>query len=77
MTSFVAIYRGKSIADARLIAVSADPTLVARISENLLDNKASFADPVVQTLEGGRRAALRLVVDEARKAEGEDEDRIS
>ncbi len=69
MTSFVAIYRGKSIAEAQLIAVSADPNLLARISENLLENQASFADPVVQTLERGRRAALRLVVNEARRTE--------
>ncbi len=66
MTSFVAIYRGQSVAEARLIAVSADPNLVSDVSIRLLQNTPAFnQDPVIETFENGRRAALRLIEREA------------
>ena len=61
MTTFVAIYRGPTVAEARLIAVSADPALVADVSNRLLHEDSQDADPVIQRLESGRRAALRLI----------------
>ena len=61
MTTFVAVYRGASIAEARLVAVSADPSLVADVSDRLLHEGSHDADPVIQRLENGRRAALRLI----------------
>jgi hypothetical protein len=64
-TSFVAVYRGDTIAVARLIAVSADPTLVSDVTSRILQEQLrEETDPVVATLEQGRRAALRLIKQE-------------
>ena len=64
--SFVALYRGPTISSARLIAVSADPELAAQVSARLLDQTdEAERDPVVVTLERGRRAALRAIKREA------------
>jgi hypothetical protein len=61
-TSFVALYRGATVSSARLIAVSADPELAAQVSARLLDLPGDGErDPVVVTLEQGRRAALRAI----------------
>ena len=69
MTTFVALYRGDTIAGARLIALSADPTLVADVSGRLLQERtAAMADPVVEQVERGRKAALRLIKQEATNA---------
>ena len=61
-TSFVALYRGESVSAARLIAVSADPALVADVTTRLLESPPSgAADPALRPLERGRRAALRVI----------------
>ena len=44
MTTFVAVYRGTSVHDARLLAVSSDPLLVARFANELLEDKADDTD---------------------------------
>jgi hypothetical protein len=66
VTTFVAIYRGSTVAEARLVAVSADPALVADVSGRLLQRPLDeTADPVIGSLERGRRAALRMIKREA------------
>ena len=66
MTSFVAIYRGQTVGSARLIAVSANPGLVAEVSSKLLeDARHNDGDEVLEALDGGRRAALTLVAQKA------------
>lgn len=73
--SFVALYRGASVGDARLVAVSADPEIVRDFAERLLSEEpgpAAEPDPVERALEGGRRDAIRLVRDEAADAERDD-----
>ena len=71
--SFVALYRGPTITEARLIAVSADPGVVARVAAQLLRTTAGPADapesdPVLGAFERGRRRALHEVVREAHEA---------
>jgi hypothetical protein len=66
MTSFIALYRGETISSASLIAVSADAGLVSDVSTRLLGAKpAEEGDPVLVSIERGRRAALRLIKREA------------
>ncbi len=60
-TTFVALYRGKSVADAKLVAVSADPSLVADVTARMLSKPAPAGDPAVACLERGRRDALRVI----------------
>ena len=71
-TSFVAIYRGLSVSDARLIAVSADPQLVADVSSRILqdDRADEEPDPVIAPINRARRRALSLVHKEANDARG-------
>ena len=67
MTTFVALYRGETVASAKLVAVTADPGLVADVSSRLLEGPPApmQGDPVLAGLERGRRAALRLIRKEA------------
>ena len=64
-TSFLAIYRGRTVADAKLVAVSADPQIVSEVAARLLKHpdeaEDSEDDPVLAAVERGRRRALRLV----------------
>jgi hypothetical protein len=68
-TTFVALYRGRTVSSAHLVAVSNDPHLIADVSARLLTHQQDEeADPVVARLERGRRAALRLMRKEAADA---------
>ncbi len=67
MSTFLALYRGHTVADARLVAVSADPHVVADFAGRLLEQPLApedVADPVRVEIEEGRRGALRLVAGE-------------
>lgn len=62
MKSFIALYRGKSVAEARLVSVSADPDLVATVTQALISqDRASSDDEALRAVEEGRRRALRLI----------------
>ncbi len=61
MTTLIAIYRGDSIASARLVYVSADPVLAADIATRLLGDHPASPDPAVAAVEQGRRQALRVI----------------
>lgn len=66
MAIFVALYSGASVGEAKLIAVSVDPDLVAEVSARLLkETEPGDADSVVAKLEMGRRKALRCARKEA------------
>jgi hypothetical protein len=65
MATFIAIYRGETIAGARLIALSANPDLVADVSARILqEHPGQDADPAIACIEQGRRAALHLIKQE-------------
>ncbi len=66
MTSFVAIYYGQTVADAKLIAVSADLSLVEDVSARLLNREIDEHDQIISRLENGRRNALKIINREAR-----------
>lgn len=66
MVSFLALYRGRSVGAAELVAVSTDPELVGRFADELLDQKAGAADdPVIDAIREAERRGLRVVRDEA------------
>jgi hypothetical protein len=61
-TAFVAVYRGPTVASARLVAVSSDPRLVADVASRLLrEPSADGDDPATTSIDRGRRAALRVI----------------
>jgi hypothetical protein len=72
MTTFLAVYRGESIASAKLVAVSADPDIVSDVATRLLKcitpDDGADEDPVLATIEHGRRQALRLIARDERRA---------
>ena len=64
-TTFLALYRGEQVAGSKLLALSADPALVAEFAERLLRETFEVdADPVVGALDSGRKRALELVRDD-------------
>lgn len=70
MTTYVAIYRGQTVSDSRLIALSADPDLVADVTTRILSERSEEnSDPIVESVESGRRKALQLIKQEAMNAE--------
>ena len=73
MTTFLALYRGKTIASAKLIATTVDPVLCGIVAEQLLGERlAHGGDPVLGSLARGRRAALRLIQREATRVDVDD-----
>ena len=67
-TTFIAVYRGPTAAEARLLAVSADERLVQDVLARLLrEPPEGNADPAVRALDEGRRRALRAVVSMGKK----------
>ena len=66
MASFVALYRGETIAAAKLVAVSAEPRLVRDLATRILaEPEDEEPDAALQELERGRRRALQLVKSES------------
>jgi hypothetical protein len=55
MTNFIALYRGPSVTEARLIAVSSEPQIVDRFLRELAGVEASE-----ERDESGERESLRI-----------------
>ena len=58
---FVVLYSGKTLNDARLVAVSRDPALVRLAAEVALSETRVPRDPVTAPLERGRRESLKAM----------------
>ena len=72
MTTFLAIYRGDSVASAKLVAISADPALVARTVSALRDEAQRFTeDHVLNTMEIAKHSALELIEEELKEDDNE------
>lgn len=65
MQTYLALYRGRTMASAKLVTVSAHPDVVAEFAERLLELPTRNDDPVVEAVDSGRRDALKLVRDVA------------
>lgn len=63
-TTFIALYRGRTPSDARLIAVSAEPELVAIVVGNLLRSAPRAAEPILTPMERGRHRTLLSIARE-------------
>ena len=72
MSTFVALYRGGTVAEARLVAVSAQEELVVLVAEHLLKSQvlapAVSTDPVLRSLAESRTALLARIASELREA---------
>jgi hypothetical protein len=66
LATFLALYRGESIGASKLIALTADPNVVADFAARMLaEPEEPEPDPILHELEHGRRRALELVKGEA------------
>ncbi len=64
MPDYLALYRGDRLAAAKVVAVSADPSVVRQFAARLLSEaNQQEPDAVIRELAQGRRRALRLVRD--------------
>ncbi len=69
MSTFIALYRGPSVSEARLVAVSSDAGLIRDVATRLIgpsseDDEAS-TDPVIRSIDQGKRSALKRILREA------------
>lgn len=72
MSTFLALYRGRTVGEASLVAVSVDPELVREFAARLLEGQADpRVDPVIECIRDGRLRALRLVTEEEEIADAE------
>jgi hypothetical protein len=63
-TSFLALYRGDTVASSKILALTADHQIVQDFAERLLKEPLEADEDLVNTcLEGGRRSALTLIKD--------------
>jgi hypothetical protein len=60
-STFIAVYRGRTASDARLVAVSSDPNMVSIVVGQILadQNDRSGDDPVVDPIDRARRLIQR------------------
>jgi hypothetical protein len=65
MVSFVALYRGKSLADSELVGVSNDPHLVGEVASTILQNQRPSSDPAMAAVSDGKRRALQIIKNES------------
>jgi hypothetical protein len=69
LATFIAVYRGKTVGEAEIIAVSADPHLVAQVTAQMLeivpDASGEEPDPALTALRQGRHRALHIIRQEA------------
>ena len=61
MISFLALYRGSTLDNAQLVAVSTNGKIIGAFAERLLAEQNSEADLALRALQDGRRQALRLI----------------
>ncbi len=70
MATILAVYRGNSIASAKLIAATSNPDIVEDVAARLLcepetDDGDDSPDTAIMLLERGRRQALWRILEEA------------
>ena len=70
MMNLLVLYRGDSVADMKLVAATASPTLVAGVADGLLAETHNEFDPVLRALSTGHARVLQLIRDDANKKPG-------
>lgn len=68
MKTFLALYRGATVARAELVAITSDPNVVTAFADRLLAEDstesrpgAPTGDEVVDAVQNGRRRALKAI----------------
>ena len=61
MINFLSLYRGRTLSDARVVAISSDPVIVHDFTDRLLSNNEVLDDTALSIQNAGQREALRLI----------------
>lgn len=71
MVTFLALYRGLTVAEAEVVGLSADPELIADFATRLLDRPTSpDGDLVLDAKHRAQRRTLRLLREEVLRRRG-------
>ena len=67
MLSFLALYRGNTLRDAEVVALSSAPEIIREFAERLLAQapEGDEGDPVLRAAQEAKRSLLRVVRQEA------------
>ena len=65
MATYVAVFQGRTIAEAKMVATTAHPAAIAAIAEEFLRHTELSDDPVLWALLSGERRALRRIARQA------------
>jgi hypothetical protein len=68
MATYVAVFRGRTLEEAKIVATSAHPAVIAAITEEFLRHPEPSDDPVLRAILNGERRALRLIARQCRAA---------
>ena len=63
-TTLIALYRGRTASDLRLVAASADRSLVHYVSSRLVESRNGEPDPALRSVKAGQRGALKIIAQE-------------
>jgi len=61
MVSFLALYRGRTLDDAQLVAISTNDRIIKDFANRLLNERNDEPDPVLNEIRQGKRRALRII----------------
>jgi 2-oxo-4-hydroxy-4-carboxy--5-ureidoimidazoline (OHCU) decarboxylase len=61
LVSFLTLYRGRTLEDAQLVAISTNDRIVKDFAERLLQERDEESDPALNEIRQGKRRALRII----------------
>ncbi len=61
LVSFLTLYRGRTLEDAQLVAISTNDQIIKDFAERLLQERDAESDPALNEIRQGKRRALRII----------------
>jgi len=61
LVSFLTLYRGRTLEDAQLVAISTNNHIIKDFAERLLQERDDEPDPALNAIRQGKRHALRII----------------
>ena len=65
MINFLVLYRGRTLSDAEVIAITDERGLVSEFAERMLRQVNDETDPILRQAQAGKRRVMQLVKNEA------------
>ena len=59
--SFLTLYRGRTLEDAQLVAISTSKEIIKDFAERLLNERDDEPDPALNEIRQGKQNALRII----------------